>query len=76
MRSAVSPVVVDGGRLTTIVAVAYDERGVINPCGRCRQTIFDYYPDIEVIVRDGTELKVVGINDLLPHAFRRVKSVK
>jgi cytidine deaminase len=73
VASAVSPGVVDGGRLTTIVAVTYDERGVINPCGRCRQTMFDYYPDIEVIVRDGAELKVVRIDELIPHAYRRIK---
>lgn len=35
-----------------VVAVANDDRGVISPCGRCRQMMFDYYPDIQVIVLD------------------------
>lgn len=61
---------VGGAKLIMIVAVANDQRGVINPCGRCRQMLLDYYPDIKVIVRDGEELRVVGTTDLLPFAFR------
>jgi cytidine deaminase len=38
--------------LTHVVAVANDDRGVISPCGRCRQMMFDYYPEIMVIVKD------------------------
>jgi cytidine deaminase len=46
-----------------VVAVANNERGVINPCGRCKQFMFDYYPDIQVIVRTGVgeELGSVGV---------------
>jgi hypothetical protein len=29
----------------------------------------DYYPKIEVIVKDGDNLKVVGITELLPFAW-------
>ncbi|MCQ8774564.1 cytidine deaminase [Streptomyces telluris] len=39
--------------LTTVVAVGSDDRGVMPPCGRCRQVLFDYFPEIEVIVRTG-----------------------
>jgi len=72
VASAMSPGVGDGARLTTIVAVTNDERGVVSPCGRCRQMMFDFYPDIEVIVRDGSELRVMGMKDLLPFAYERV----
>lgn len=37
--------------MDVIVAVANDNRGVISPCGRCRQMLLDYYPDIRVIVQ-------------------------
>ena len=47
-----------------------DEMRVINPCGRCRQKIFDFNDDIEVIVVDeGGSEKVVGIKELLPYAY-------
>jgi len=32
--------------LTTMVAVVADGGGVIPPCGRCRQMLYDYYPDM------------------------------
>ncbi|KAF2094770.1 hypothetical protein NA57DRAFT_60189 [Rhizodiscina lignyota] len=43
---------------------------VINPCGRCRQQMFDLNSDIDVIVVDelGTE-NVVCVKELLPYAY-------
>lgn len=67
--SALNPGIGDGARLTTIVAVANEGRGVISPCGRCRQMMFDYYPDIQVIINDGEELRTVGIPELLPFGY-------
>lgn len=54
-----------------VVAVANDARGVISPCGRCRQFMSDYYPGIRVIVKTGVgeELGTVGIDELLPYAY-------
>jgi cytidine deaminase len=52
--------------LETIVAVGNEGRGVIPPCGRDRQILFDYHAGISVIVptRDGD--RSVAIEDLLP----------
>lgn len=65
--------------LVLVVAVANDGRGVINPCGRCRQMMMDYYPGIRVVVRigggsggeeeEGEELRIVGLEELLPWAY-------
>ena len=41
------------GPLTTMVAVGNEARGVIAPCGRCRQTLLDLHPDCFVVVTDG-----------------------
>lgn len=58
----------------TIVAV-HDRylNGVIPPCGNCRQMLFDYCPDIMVIVNDeeGRLIKVKA-RDLLPFAWQPV----
>ncbi|WP_223731286.1 cytidine deaminase family protein, partial [Streptomyces purpurogeneiscleroticus] len=35
--------------LRQIVAVADEGRGIIPPCGRCRQVLLDYYPDMTVV---------------------------
>jgi cytidine deaminase len=57
--------------LTTMVAVISDGGAVIPPCGRCRQMLYDYYPDIRVIVRTEVGFEATPIADLLPYAFDR-----
>ena len=57
--------------LTTIVAVIADGGTVIPPCGRCRQMLYDYYPEIRVILRVESGLAGVPVSDLLPYAFDR-----
>lgn len=58
----------------TIVA-AHEQHlnGVIPPCGNCRQMLFEYCPDIKVIVNDehGALIKVRA-RDLLPFAWQPV----
>ncbi|MFF4249189.1 cytidine deaminase family protein [Streptomyces sp. NPDC001822] len=55
--------------LTTIVAVGDRERGVVPPCGRCRQVLLDYFPALQVIVGAGPRLRTVSITDLLPESY-------
>lgn len=58
--------------ITTIVAVKKDgetgEIGVINPCGRCRQVLFDYHANVNVIASDGGKDVTVSVRELLPFA--------
>ena len=58
----------------TIVAVREKHLNyVIPPCGNCRQMLFEYCPDIKVIVNDenGKLIKVTA-RDLLPFAWEPV----
>ncbi|MFD3479724.1 cytidine deaminase family protein [Streptomyces sp. NPDC058695] len=55
--------------LVTIVAVGDRDRGVVPPCGRCRQVLLDYFPDLEVIVGAGEGLRTVPVADLLPETY-------
>ncbi len=58
----------------TIVAVHEKHlNGVIPPCGNCRQMLFEYCPDIKVIVNDekGKLIKVAA-RDLLPFTWQSV----
>jgi cytidine deaminase len=52
--------------LDAIVAVADRGRGVIGPCGRDRQILFDYHRDIRVLVPTPEGVRSVGIVSLLP----------
>ncbi|MBQ0884579.1 cytidine deaminase [Streptomyces sp. RM72] len=55
--------------LETIVAVGDRERGVVPPCGRCRQVLLDYFPGLKVIVGDGDRVREVPVADLLPETY-------
>ena len=59
----------------TIVAVHEKAKNcVVSPCGNCRQMLFEYCPDIKVIVNDENgELIKVKARDLLPFAWQSVK---
>jgi cytidine deaminase len=55
--------------LDTIVAVGDRDRGVVPPCGRCRQVLLDLFPALDVIVGQGNALRTVPIADLLPASY-------
>lgn len=56
--------------LDTIVAVGDRDRGIVPPCGRCRQVLLDYFPTVDVIVGDGLDrARTVRITDLLPETY-------
>jgi cytidine deaminase len=52
----------------TIVAVGDRDRGVIGPCGVCRQLLLDYAPTIDVILNTSGGLGRVPIKELMPMA--------
>jgi cytidine deaminase len=55
--------------LETIVAVGDRGRGVLPPCGRCRQILLDYYPKIRVIVGSMDAPRAVPVAELLPDTY-------
>ncbi|MGW7454942.1 cytidine deaminase [Streptomyces sp. NPDC054787] len=55
--------------LDTIVAVGDRDRGVVPPCGRCRQVLLDYFPDVKVVVGSGDGILTVPLTDLLPGRY-------
>ncbi|WP_329117957.1 cytidine deaminase family protein [Streptomyces sp. NBC_01465] len=59
--------------LTTIVAVGDGGRGIVPPCGRCRQVLLDYFPEIRVLLgageHVGEHVKAVPVRDLLPESY-------
>lgn len=55
--------------LDTIVAVDDRDRGVVPPCGRCRQALLDYLPTLKVIVGEHERVRTVLVTDLLPASY-------
>lgn len=64
------------GPLVTIVAVGNGGRGVVAPCGRCRQVLLDLHPDVFVIVptAESGPHETVPVRDLLPYDYRPLGS--
>ncbi|MFG3659701.1 cytidine deaminase [Streptomyces sp. NPDC047706] len=55
--------------LDTVVAVGDRDRGVVPPCGRCRQVLLDYFPALDVIVGADGRLRTVPVAGLLPEGY-------
>lgn len=57
---------------TTIVAIGgWDTRyPLLSPCGNCRQLLWDYSPQVMVLLQKDDKLIKVRIGDLLPLAYR------
>jgi cytidine deaminase len=57
------------GPLLTIAAAGDHGRGLIAPCGRCRQALLDLHPDVMVAVPGDSGPDLLPIRDLLPGAY-------
>lgn len=57
------------GPLLTIAAAGDRGRGLIPPCGRCRQALLDLHPDILVAVPTPSGPQVRPIRKLLPETY-------
>lgn len=59
-------------KFVTLVAVGgWDTRyPLLPPCGNCRQLLWDYAPEAQVLLLKEGKMIKVGIGDLLPLAYR------
>ncbi len=65
---ALANVAAAGTTAQTIVAVSANT--LLPPCGRCRQIMIDYWPQVNLVVPDADGQPVnVAIRDLLPFAY-------
>lgn len=56
--------------LCRVVAVGDGGRGVLPPCGRCRQVLLDLQPTVDVILPgDNGGIRLVPVTELLPLAY-------
>ncbi len=69
-RVALFKAVSEGTREFEAIAIACG-KGPCAPCGACRQVLFEFAPDLTVIMTDseGSEIKVAKLSELLPEGF-------
>lgn len=69
-RVAIFKAISEGAREFRRIAVAADTDILTPPCGSCRQLIWEFCGDIEVILTNPRgESETVRMTDLLPRAF-------
>src|SRR6516165_9342142 len=67
-RVAVFKAISEGHRSFVRVAVVADTADPTPPCGACRQILWEFGGDLEVILGNLTEIKAVhALRNLLPH---------
>ena len=68
---AIGTAITNGERdFDVIVAVRGKEgKEIIPPCGNCRQILYDYMPDCDIIVSVCGELKKIKAKELLPFSY-------
>ncbi len=69
-RVALFKAVSEGAREFEAIAIACG-KAPCAPCGACRQVLFEFAPDLTVIMTDaeGSEIKVAKLSELLPEGF-------
>lgn len=75
--SAIVKAVSEGEREYSAVAVISDSEDYTSPCGVCRQRIFEFGDDIDVIMANKNgDYKVYKISELLPEGFNKDSLMK
>jgi len=72
-RTAMAKAVSEGHRAFQAIAVVSVSNGnePTYPCGICRQFLYEFMPEAEVIVSDlEFNYKVYTVSELLPHGFK------
>jgi len=68
-RTALVKALSEGERRFVAIAVATSSSEPVMPCGICRQLLFDYAPEIEIIAVGESRVVRATLRELLPHGF-------
>jgi cytidine deaminase len=72
-RVALTKALSEGKSNFTHIAVIGPTDDYCPPCGACRQLLYDYAPEIEVILSSIDDIKIISLKELLPFAFEETK---
>jgi cytidine deaminase len=68
-RVALTKALSEGASQFKAIAIYAKDGYICPPCGACRQLLYDYAPEIDVILSDGKEQQIIKLKELLPFAF-------
>ena len=67
-RTALFKAVSEGVREFTAIAIAAEGSAPF-PCGACRQSLYEFAPELRVLVTWDGNVREAGLNELLPEGF-------
>jgi cytidine deaminase len=68
-RVALTKALSEGEQKFTAIAIAAKDGLFCPPCGACRQLLYDYAPQLKIILTNGSNVQIMKLTDLLPNAF-------
>ncbi len=68
-RNAIFKAISEGHRAFSEIAVYVDSDESFPPCGACRQVIYEFAPDIQVIYANRKVIQKTMLTELFPNAF-------
>ena len=72
-RVALTKALSEGKSKFTHIAVVGPSDDFCPPCGACRQLLYDYASNIEIVLSKKNEIKIISLKELLPLAFEESK---
>ena len=72
-RVAIFKAVSEAKKNIVKIAIASDTEDFTYPCGICRQVINEFMPEGEIILGNGSEIKVYKVSELIHHGFELKK---
>lgn len=70
-RNAIGSAIADGERKIKAIAIYSPKMDKCSPCGACRQVICEFADEnTDIILKNGEELKVYKVKELLPENFK------
>lgn len=72
-RVALTKALSEGVDSFKMIAIAARDGEFCPPCGACRQLLYDYAPDITVLLSNGKTFQEFPLKELLPLAFEDSK---
>lgn len=73
-RTAIVKAISEGARSFKRIAIVADTKEPCEPCGICRQVLYEFSPNMEIIMANSRgRIMVKGLKALLPNPFHRSK---
>ena len=68
-KAALAQAVSDGCRSFKAIVVTEKKKGIIPPCGACRQMFYEFSPKMKIAIQKGKTVSFIPLERLLPKAF-------